>query len=152
MVRSSAQSSQLIKTKTKQENSSLAKKKAKSKTSPSVSFEQSLEQLQQVVSELENGNLTLTDSLDKYEQGVANLKQCYEALNAAQKRIEVLVDLDEDGNLLTRPFDNTSSIEITEGVRRSSSSETVEMPRGQISIDDEEYEDDLEVDGPDSLF
>ncbi len=129
----------------------MAKKKAKSKNSKSVSFEQSLEQLQQVVSELENGNLTLTDSLDKYEQGVANLKRCYETLNSAQKRIEVLVDLDEEGNLVTRPFDNTSSMEMTEGVRRSSSSEAIEMSRGELEIDDEE-ESDLDVEDPDSLF
>jgi exodeoxyribonuclease VII small subunit len=144
----------------------LAKKKAKSKTKKSVSFEQSLEQLQEVVSELENGNLSLTDSLDKYEQGVANLKQCYEALNSAQKRIEVLVDLDEEGNLVTRPFDNTSSMEMTEGVRRSTS-ETNEKLRSELSVDDDEdeheddegedeseFEDEGEFDDedPDSLF
>ena len=144
----------------------MAKKKAKSKTKKSVSFEQSLEQLQEVVSELENGNLSLTDSLDKYEQGVANLKQCYEALNSAQKRIEVLVDLDEEGNLVTRPFDNTSSMEMTEGVRRSTS-ETNEKLRSELSVDDDEdeheddegedeseFEDEGEFDDedPDSLF
>jgi exodeoxyribonuclease VII small subunit len=144
----------------------LAKKKAKSKTKKSVSFEQSLEQLQEVVSELENGNLSLTDSLDKYEQGVANLKQCYEALNSAQKRIEVLVDLDEEGNLVTRPFDNTSSMEMTEGVRRSTS-ETNEKLRSELSVDDDEdeHEDDegedesefddegeFDDEDPDSLF
>ena len=144
----------------------MAKKKAKSKTKKSVSFEQSLEQLQEVVSELENGNLSLTDSLDKYEQGVANLKQCYEALNSAQKRIEVLVDLDEEGNLVTRPFDNTSSMEMTEGVRRSTS-ETNEKLRSELSVDDDEdeHEDDegedesefddegeFDDEDPDSLF
>jgi len=130
----------------------VAKKKAKSKSPKSVSFEQSLEQLKQVVGELENGNLTLTDSLDTYEQGVANLKHCYEALNAAQKRIEVLVDLDEEGNLVTRPFDNTASVEMTEGVRRSTSAETVEISRKEMkSIVDDELDEELD-DDPDSLF
>ncbi len=130
----------------------MAKKKTKPKSSKSVPFEQSLELLKQIVSELENGNLTLSDSLEKYEQGVANLKQCFEALNVAQKRIEVLVDLDEDGNLVTRPFDNTSSLEMTDGVRRSTSSKT---SREELSGEEDEYDaddDDAEDDDSGSLF
>lgn len=61
----------------------MAKKKTKSKTAAEVPFEKSLEQLRAVVAELENGNLTLGESLEKYEQGIANLKSCYEALNQA---------------------------------------------------------------------
>lgn len=118
----------------------LAKKKAKSKTAKTIPFEESFEQLKQFVSQLEDGNLTLTDSLETYERGVASLKQCYESLNAAQRRIELLVDLDEQGNLITRPFDNTSSTQMTEGTRRSV---------GELAVgddDDEEYDVDEDLD------
>ena len=78
----------------------MAKKKTtrKSKSATNaIPFEQSLEQLKQVVAELETGNLTLTESLEKYQQGIANLKQCHASLENAKKQIEILVDLDEDG-------------------------------------------------------
>lgn len=90
----------------------MAKKKTTKKSASQkkqVAFESALEQLRAVVGELENGNLSLSDSLEKYEQGVANLKLCYDALNQAQRKIELLVDLDEDGNTTTRPFDDAAT-------------------------------------------
>ena len=90
----------------------LAKKKTSKKAAKKkdiVPFEESLEQLRVAVTELEAGNLTLSDSLETYEKGVASLKQCYESLNAAQRKIELLVNLDENGNLATRPFDDAAS-------------------------------------------
>ena len=87
----------------------MAKKSAKPKPVKAVPFESALEQLKEIVSELENGNLTLSDSLEKYEQGVKNLKDCYQALEQAQKKIELLVKLDDNGNLVTRPFDDTAT-------------------------------------------
>ena len=97
----------------------MAKKKAKSKKPTTLSFEESLDQLKQTVSQLENGNLSLSDSLEQYEQGIASLKRCYQALNEAQQRIEMLVDLDEEGNLVTRQFNNTASQDLAQGSRRS---------------------------------
>ena len=122
-----------------------------------MSFEQSLEQLRNVVGELENGNLPLSESLEKYEQGVANLKSCYDALNQAQRRIELLVDLDEEGNLVTQPFDDTASDQLTEGTRRSTrrrpaakkpDEEDDEFDKGFSGDED----DDEDMDDPNSLF
>lgn len=87
----------------------MAKKKSAKSASKEVPFEASLEQLRTVVAELEAGNLSLGESLEKYEVGITSLKACYAALNAVQQRIELLVDLDEEGNLVTATFDNTSS-------------------------------------------
>lgn len=128
----------------------MAKKKSQSETAQAIPFEKSLEQLRSVVGELENGNLTLTESLEKYEQGVANLKSCYEALNEAQRRIELLVELDEDGSLITRPFDDTASAAMTDGVRRSNRPR--QAPAETDMDDEDEYEDDEDVDDPDTLF
>ena len=130
----------------------MAKKKTKSKTAAEVPFEKSLEQLRAVVAELENGNLTLGESLEKYEQGIANLKSCYEALNQAQRRIELLVDLDEDGNLVTRSFDDTASAQMTDGVRRSARTQQAANELDNEDGEDEDpYEED-DMDDPNSLF
>jgi len=132
----------------------LAKKKPKSKSAEPVTFEQSLEQLKQIVAQLENGNLSLSESLEKYEQGVANLKQCYESLNVAQRKIEMLVDLDEEGNLVTNPFDNTASAQMAEGSRRKSRAnptyEDDDVDEDDEFDDDEEQDEDM--DDPNSLF
>lgn len=69
-----------------------------------LSFEKNLELLEQIVSELERGELTLEDALDRYERGVAAHKECLDILAAAEKRIEVLVK-DSEGKLATRPFE-----------------------------------------------
>ena len=122
-----------------------SKKKPKKKSTAAPPFEESLEQLQQTVSQLEGGNLSLSDSLEQYEKGIASLKLAYQALNDAQQRIEMLVDLDEEGNLVTRPFDNTASDQIAEGSRRSTRS-------NPAAVDDEEIEDEEDVDDQDSLF
>ena len=129
----------------------MAKKKAKKKSPKTPPFEESLESLRQTVSELENGNLTLSESLEKYEQGVASLKQAYDALNTAQQQIEMLVDLDEEGNLVTRPFDNTASEDIAQGSRRSSS--VSNGSKDELGDRVQEGGDDIEdIEGKHSLF
>jgi len=138
---------------TQQKQKLVAKKTSKKKTGKSTSpppFEESLENLQQTVAQLEGGNLSLSDSLEQYEKGIASLKLAYQALNQVQQRIELLVDLDEEGNLVTRPFDNTASEEIAEGSRRSPRSNLANS--GSDEHDIEPDDDDEDVDDPDSLF
>lgn len=126
----------------------MAKKKTKKKTSKdkTASFEDSLEQLKQIVAELEAGNLPLSESLEKYEQGIASLNQCQQALEAAQKKIEVLVDLDADGNMITRPFDSTSSDQMTDGVRRAATTAD-SWDEDSSEYDDVEPDEDEEEPG-----
>ncbi|MCL4136284.1 UNVERIFIED_CONTAM: hypothetical protein GTU68_013889, partial [Idotea baltica] len=109
-----------------------------------VSFEESLEQLKQIVAELEAGNLPLSESLERYEQGIVSLNQCQQALEAAQKKIEVLVDLDADGNMITRPFDSTSSAQMTDGVRRAATTVSDPSVSDDVEPDEEDYDDDEE--------
>ena len=116
-------------------------RKTKSTVKTAVPFEDSLDQLKQVVAELENGNLTLTESLEKYQQGIESLKQCHTSLNNAKKQIEVLVDLDADGNLKTQAFDDSASAQSTHGVRRSTT-----MNNQAAEIEDFEPDDDYEDD------
>ncbi len=95
----------------------MAKKKSSSKKTPA--FEVSLESLNEVVQQLEDGSLSLSDSLDQYEQGVKHLKNCHQALKSAQRRIELLVKLDEDGNLVTSDFDDSATEDVKTGTRRT---------------------------------
>jgi len=86
----------------------LARKKTppKSTEAEQPTFEQSLEKLDQVVRQLEEGQLGLSESLQQYEEGVKHLRQCYGALEAAERKIEFLAGVDADGNPITEPFDD----------------------------------------------
>ena len=70
-----------------------AKTSAKSNTDTKtlISFEDSLAELEQIVSQLEAGERPLDESLALYEKGVAALKQCHLILDKAEKRIRRLV-------------------------------------------------------------
>ena len=83
------------------------KKSSKKKDSEAIPFESALEQLQLIVAQLEQGQLSLGESLEKYELGIQHLNRCYQALEAAERKIELLVKLDDNGNLVTRPFEST---------------------------------------------
>lgn len=67
------------------------------KTQKKQTFESSLQELEKVVRGLEEGDLSLEDSLKLFEDGVKLSRECQERLNQAERRIEVLLK-DEDGN------------------------------------------------------
>ncbi len=60
-------------------------------------FETSLGNLEKIVRRLEDGDLSLEESLKLFEDGVKLSRECQERLNQAERRIEVLLK-DEDGN------------------------------------------------------
>jgi exodeoxyribonuclease VII small subunit len=68
------------------------------------SFESSLEELERIVRDLEQGELPLEKSLEMFEQGVKLSRECQERLNQAERRIEVLMR-DTQGRSAVRPFD-----------------------------------------------
>lgn len=84
----------------------MAKKKSTSQqTEPdALSFEQSLADLEKIVRELEEGELTMDDALASYEVGIGRLKRCYQLLDAAEKKVEMLIDVDDQGNAQTKAF------------------------------------------------
>jgi len=57
-----------------------------------VPFEEALERLETIVDELEGGELSLEDSLARYEEGIRLSRKLTHALDAAEKRIERLVE------------------------------------------------------------
>jgi exodeoxyribonuclease VII small subunit len=67
------------------------------KTEPSLpDFSQSLKKLEDIVTSMENGELSLEHALKQYEQGVALARQCQQALQEAQKRVQQLSDENND--------------------------------------------------------
>ncbi|UEC43973.1 MAG: Exodeoxyribonuclease VII, small subunit [Methanothrix sp.] len=62
-----------------------------------LSLEASLAELEGIVRSLEEGELTLEDSLKAFERGVSLIKRCNSLLDGAEQRIEILVgELPED--------------------------------------------------------
>lgn len=102
-------------------------------TSPE-SFEDALRLIERIVSELEDGNVGLEQSLVCFEQGIGLLNQCYRILEQAEQKIELLTGLDADGNPLTSPFDASATADQPAKPagkptrRRSASSKKSENP------------------------
>jgi exodeoxyribonuclease VII small subunit len=55
-------------------------------------FEHSLDELETLVQKLERGDLTLDDSLQAFERGVALYRNCQSALKQAELRVSQLLD------------------------------------------------------------
>ena len=67
-------------------------------------FEASLNELERIVKQLEDGDMTLEESLKLFEDGVKLSRECRERLTNAERRIEVLMrDADGTINLETVP-------------------------------------------------
>ena len=65
-------------------------------------FESALAELETVVQTLEDGQLTLEQSLERFERGITLSRYCHQRLEAAEKRIELL---NERGELRAAPDD-----------------------------------------------
>lgn len=66
-------------------------------------FEESMKKLETIVTELENGNLNLDESVQKFEEGMKIAKQCNNILEQAEKKITIL--LEKDGELEEEKFE-----------------------------------------------
>jgi len=73
-------------------------------TAKARTFESSLEELERIVRELEQGELPLEKSLELFEQGVKLSRECQDRLKQAERRIEVLMR-DNQGRPTVKPFE-----------------------------------------------
>ncbi len=69
----------------------------------SKSFEEQMENLEKIVSELEKGDLNLDDSVTKFEEGIKISKECNKTLQEAEKKITMLVK--QDGEIKEENFE-----------------------------------------------
>lgn len=86
--------------------------------SPEINFEQSIALLEEIVRDLEDGQLTLEAALAKYEAGVGLLKHCYEKLTVAETRISLLAGVDADGKPILEPFEHSASVNVDNPERK----------------------------------
>jgi exodeoxyribonuclease VII small subunit len=73
-----------------------------------LSFEDAIKRLSDIVSSLERGDLPLEDSLRLFEEGVRLSRVSQERLDAAQKKVESLLGIDDQGRARTRAFETTA--------------------------------------------
>jgi len=69
-----------------------------------MSFEESIKKLEEIVKELEDENISLEESMEKFEMGIKLSSNCLKKLNEAEGKIEELTR-SEDGKLVTRELD-----------------------------------------------
>jgi exodeoxyribonuclease VII small subunit len=81
----------------------MSKAKPVAQTPQVAEFEQSLDELEQLVLRMEQGELSLDDSLQSFERGIALYRNCQGALDQAKLRVTQL--LDPAAPETARPFD-----------------------------------------------
>ena len=69
-------------------------------------FEKSMQDLENIVTELEKGELNLDESVKKFEEGMKIAKQCNNILENAEKKITIL--LENNGNLEDKSFETNN--------------------------------------------
>jgi exodeoxyribonuclease VII small subunit len=69
-----------------------------------IAFEKAMEDLEEIVKELELGQLSLEDSLKSFKKGMELAKVCDTKLAEAEKKITVLIE-DANGNTKEKDFD-----------------------------------------------
>ncbi|GAA5524888.1 exodeoxyribonuclease 7 small subunit [Microbulbifer aestuariivivens] len=74
-----------------------AKKKA-------ATFEQALEELEQLVERLEAGDLPLEEALADFERGVKLTRECQQKLASAEQKVKVLME--QNGTIQEAPFES----------------------------------------------
>lgn len=73
------------------------------KKKPADSFETSIQELEQLVERMERGELTLEESLQQFERGVALARACQRALREAEQKVQLLTRA-ENGTEELKPF------------------------------------------------
>ena len=68
-----------------------------------LNFEETIKKLELIVNELEKGNLSLDESVKKFEEGIKLSKLCNEFLNNAEKKINILIN--NDGKIEEEKFE-----------------------------------------------
>jgi exodeoxyribonuclease VII small subunit len=77
---------------------------AKEKEAAVLSFEEAMDQLEQLVAKLENGDVPLEKAIDLFQEGMKLSHLCSQKLEQVERKIEMLVE--ENGVLSKKPFSN----------------------------------------------
>lgn len=86
----------------------MARAKVETGSEAPLDFEQSMKRLETIVDELESGELSLEDSIARYEEGIQLSRRLQQVLDESEKRIERLVE--KEG-----AAPSTESVELSPG-------------------------------------
>jgi exodeoxyribonuclease VII small subunit len=75
---------------------------AKEKEAAVLSFEEAMDQLEQLVGKLENGDVPLEKAIDLFQEGMKLSHLCSQKLEQVERKIEILVE--ENGSLTKKAF------------------------------------------------
>ena len=73
-----------------------------------LKFEQALKRLEKIVEELEKGDLSLDESLKRYEEGNKLSRFCTQKLEETERKVELLTK-NEKGELTKIPYEEDAS-------------------------------------------
>ncbi|MDD5580158.1 MAG: exodeoxyribonuclease VII small subunit [Methylobacter sp.] len=73
-----------------------------SKKKSATLFEDSLKELEQLVNQLEQGDISLEESLKSFERGVTLTRICQKALQEAEQKVQILIE--KNGTQTLEPF------------------------------------------------
>lgn len=80
------------------------------KNAGNFNFEKALEELEQLVTAMEDGELTLEQSLQAFEKGIKLTRECQSALQEAEQKVQVLLNEEGDtGELETGDLESHDS-------------------------------------------
>lgn len=133
----------------------MAKKKTKTEDDTQANdsgptFEQSLAKLEQIVLQLEQGDIGLAEAMTRYEEGVKLLSTCYKQLEQAEAQIELLSGVDAEGNPVTEAFDEDEGESLGEKAGSRSRRRTAKKPAKSTRKAKSKDADDVDTSG--SLF
>lgn len=77
-----------------------------------IKFEDAMNRLETIVTELEKGELPLDESLKIFEEGIKLSKTCLKMLDDAERKVEILIQ-DKDGRKRLRAFSFDAEEEAT---------------------------------------
>lgn len=69
-----------------------------------MDFEKKITRLEEIVSQMETGDLDLETSLKAFEEGVKLSRACHKDLEAAEQKVQVLMGQDDNGQAVTEDF------------------------------------------------
>lgn len=107
-------------------------------TAETPSFEAALASLEAIVHDLEDGDLGLAEALARYEAGIKHLRHCYDLLEQAERKIELLTGIDAEGRAKTVPFaEDEPDAEMPQGKPAPKPARSRKPRRTLLDLDDE---------------
>ncbi len=86
-----------------------------------LNFEKALQELETLVERMEQGEISLEDSLKDFERGIELTRACQKALQEAEQKVQILME--KDGQTRLEPFESDDVTDDVNNVRASGSAD-----------------------------